>query len=111
MLRWGLVGSYGLFNIVLITLLWGDCWLPRNGGLAIIVFILSAWLVAAYFLFRHLRLTLREKAVSGLFVFAFIGYSVARRFGSYYLLAHGSWLMSLGWGIAGLLFVLTAVGL
>jgi len=111
MVRWALIGSYGLFNIILIALLWGDSWLPRAAGFTVIAFILAAWLLSAYLLFNHSQLAWREKAVSWLFVFAFIGYSVARRFSSYYLLANGSWLMWFGWGVAGLLFIFTAAGL
>jgi len=111
MALWALIGSYGLFNIILIALLWGDSWLPRTAGFTVIALILTAWLISAYLLFRHSRLTLREKAISWLFVFAFIGCSFARRFAAHYLLANGSWLMWFGWGVAGLLFILTAVGL
>jgi hypothetical protein len=111
MARWVLTGSYGLFNIVLIALLWGDSWLPRAASVATLILILSGWLVSADLLFRHMHLTAREKVAGWLFVAAFLGYTILRRFSRYYLFAHSSWSLWLIWGVAGLLFALTSIGL
>jgi len=91
MALWAFGGSYLLFNLLMIDLLWADTWLlsPGAGVIAVAVIVIG-WLVSAYFLFRHLRLTVRQKAVGWLFVIAFVGYSITRRFARYYIF-HSAW--------------------
>ena len=110
MVRWALLGSYVIFNLVLIALLWGDTWLPRAYGVATLSLILFFWLVAASFLFRHMHLTPREKVAGWLFVGALVGYTVLRRFSRYYSI-HGPVSTWLVWTAAGLLVILTTFGL
>jgi hypothetical protein len=92
MALWAFGGSYLLFNLLMIDLLWGDAWLlSPTANIAAVAFIVVGWLVSAYFLFKHLQISVRQKAVGWLFVVSFVGYSITRRFSSYYIL-HSSWL-------------------
>ena len=110
MVRWVLVGSYLLFNLLMIGLLWGDTWPPRAVGIAAVIVIVIGWLVSASLLFRHLHLTVRQKIAGWLFVVAFVGYGVARRYSSYYIF-HSAWSLWLVSDAIALLFVAVSVGL
>jgi hypothetical protein len=100
--------SYIVFGSVMISLLWGDHWLSRNVGISIITFIVAVWLVTAYFLFRYLRLTTRQKIVGWAFALAVIGFSFTERFSSYEIF-HNSWHWLL-WDALGLSFFLMSLG-
>jgi hypothetical protein len=108
---WAFGGSYLLFNLLMIDLLWGDTWLlSPTVGIAAVTFIVIGWLLSAYFLFRRLRLTVRGKTAGWLFVVAFVGYIVARRFSSYYIF-HSSWSLWLISDAVGLFLIATSLGL
>ena len=105
-----LFGSYLLFGIILISLLWGDRWLPPNVGIAVLACIVTGWFITAYFLFRHLGLPIRAKIVGWLSVASLVGYSIARRFSSYYFY-HDSWSLMFAWDAVGILIVAIWLGL
>ena len=105
-----LMGSYLLFGLVLISLLWGDRWLPPAIGIATLGCIVFCWLVSAYFLFRHLGLSTRAKIVGWLSVVTLIGYTVTCRFSSYYLF-HNSWSLMFAWEALGFLLIAIWLGL
>jgi hypothetical protein len=108
---WTFGGSCLLFNLLMIDLLWGDTWLASpTAGIAAVTFIVIGWLVSAYFLFKHLRLSVRGKTAGWLFVVAFVGYSIARRFSSYYIF-HSSWSLWLISDAIGLFLIATFLGL
>src|SRR6185312_6338267 len=67
------------------------------------------WLASAYLLFRHLHLTVRERSVGWVVVVAFVAYSIARRFSSYYIF-HSAWSLWLASDAVALLFVAVCVG-
>jgi len=106
---WILIGSYILFNLVLISLLWGDAWLPRNVGVVVVVVIVAGWFASAYLVFRRFRLTLRDKLIGWLLIFGLVGFTFALRFSRYYLIH--SWTIWLIWSVAGFLFLLATFGL
>lgn len=105
-----LAGSYLVFNLLMIALLWGDAWLPPVAGVAALVLVATGWSVAAFFLFRHLRLAGRQKVAGWLFLGVFVGFLVARRFSSYDLF-HDAWLSWFVFLAATLLFVAISIGL
>jgi hypothetical protein len=100
-----------VFNFALIDLIWGHGWLSSTAGVAAVFFIVVGWFFTAYFLFRHLQLTLRGKIVGWMSIVAFAGYSVARRFGSYYFIHEGLGLRWLESDAVGLLLVIVPFGL
>ena len=105
-----LMGSYLLFGLVLISLLWGDRWLPFTIGIAVLGCIVFGWFVTAYFLFRYLCLPIRAKIVGWLSVLSLVSYTIARRFSSYYLY-HDSWSLMFAWDAVGLLIIAIWLGL
>lgn len=110
MARWVLIGSYVVLNFALIDLIWGNGWLSGTAGLVAIFVIVVGWFFTAYFLFRHLQLTTRGKTIGWLSIAAFVGYTMAQRFGSYYFI-HGAWLRSVESDIVGLLLAIVPVAL
>jgi len=105
-----LMGSYLLFGLILISVIWGDAWLPPTIGIAILGCILIGWFVSAYFLFRQLGLPLRAKIVGWMSVITLVGYTIVRRFSSYYLY-HDFWSLMFAWDAVGLILIATWLGL
>ena len=110
MARRVLICSYLIFNFALIDLIWGHGWLSSTRGLAAIFVIVVGWLFTAYFLFGHLQLTTRGKIIGWLSIAALVGYTIARRFGSYYFI-HEAWLQSVESDIVGLLLAIAPIAL
>jgi hypothetical protein len=110
MARWVLIGSYVVLNFALIDLIWGNGWLSSTTGVAAIFIIVVGWLFTAYFLFGHLQLTTRGKTIGWFSIAAFVGYTIARRFGSYYFI-HGAWLRSAESDIIGVLLAIAPIAL
>ena len=102
-----LYGSYVLIGFITISLYWGDRWLPRNVGVAIVTVIVCVWLVCAYVFFRNLRLTLRQKIVGWSVVVTLIGIAFTHRLASYYFY-HDNWRWVL-WEILGLSMIAVSV--
>lgn len=105
-----ILGSYLLFGLALIAILWGNPLLSRNVGIAIAGCIVLGWVVSAYFFFRHLRLPVRVKIIGWVFIVDSVGCTIAGRLSSYYFL-HESWLLVFTWDVVGLALIATSLGL
>lgn len=110
-LLFSLLGSNLLFNLVMIDLLWGQTWLSKQAEVALLPFFFLCLTTSVHFLFRYLGLTLRQKVGAWIVFVGFAGYTVARRFSSYDLMAHGFWSPWLIWSISGLAFFFASFGL
>ena len=105
-----LIVSYMLFGVMLIDLVWGSTWLPRNTLLAVIACTGIVWLVSVHILFQKLDLSLRGKLIGWFFVLVFVAYDINSTVASYYLW-HDRWSQWIAQDIAGILFLLSSVAL
>jgi hypothetical protein len=105
-----LFGSYALFGLLLIDLLWGSKWLPRSVEIPAIVSTAIVWVFSLHILFQQLGLSVRGKFIAWFIVATFIACHVIHEFASYYLF-HNYWSRWIAIDVVGILVFFSSMGL